>query len=149
MAKVQVPKPKRVKLGPKTVDCIFIGYARNSSAYRFLVHRSEIPDIQVNTVMESDNAEFFEMIYPCKMEKESSAEGSKRPRETTNEGPSNEEEPRRGKRQRTSTSFGPDFLTFLLENEPQTFKEAMSSSEAQYWKEAVNREVESILSNHT
>ena len=35
LAKVQVPKPKRVKIGPKTVDCIFIGYARNSSAYRF------------------------------------------------------------------------------------------------------------------
>lgn len=61
----------------------------------------------------------------------------------------NEENPRRSKRQRISTSFGPDFLTFLLENEPRTFKEAMSSSEAQYWKEAVNSEIESILSNHT
>ena len=37
----------------------------------------------------------------------------------------------------------------MLENEPQTFKEAMKSSEAQYWKEAVNSEVESILNNHT
>ena len=61
----------------------------------------------------------------------------------------NEENPRRSKRQRISTSFGPDFLTFLLENEPRTFKEAMSSLEAQYWKEAVNSEIESILSNHT
>ena len=37
LAKVAVPTPKKVKIGPKTVDCIFIGYAHNSSAYRFLV----------------------------------------------------------------------------------------------------------------
>ena len=45
--------------------------------------------------------------------------------------------------------FGPDFLTYLLEDEPQSFKEAMSSPEAPYWKEAINDEVESILQNHT
>ena len=61
----------------------------------------------------------------------------------------NIEEPRRSKCQRVPKSFGPDFLAFLLENEPQTFKEAMKSSEAQYWKEEVNSEVESILNNHT
>ena len=40
-------------------------------------------------------------------------------------------------------------MALLLENEPQTFKAAMSSSELTYWKEAVNSEIESILSNHT
>ena len=39
LAKVQVPKPKQVKIGPKTIDCIFIGYANNSKAYRFLVYK--------------------------------------------------------------------------------------------------------------
>ena len=62
---------------------------------------------------------------------------------------SNIEEPRRSKRQRVHKSFGPGFLAFLLKNEPQTFKEAMKSSEAQYWKKAINSEVESILNNHT
>ncbi|KAL4011256.1 hypothetical protein IC575_028308 [Cucumis melo] len=33
LAKVAVPKSKVVKIGPKTVDCIFIGYASNSCAY--------------------------------------------------------------------------------------------------------------------
>ena len=37
---------------PKTVDCIFIGYAHNSTAYRFLAHESNIPDIHKNTMME-------------------------------------------------------------------------------------------------
>ena len=39
LAKVAVLIPKKVKIGPKTVDCVFIGYAHNSSAYRFLIHK--------------------------------------------------------------------------------------------------------------
>ena len=50
---------------------------------------------------------------------------------------------------RISKSFGPEFLTYLLENEPQRFKEAMSSLEALYRKEVVNSEIESITHNHT
>jgi hypothetical protein len=61
----------------------------------------------------------------------------------------NEVEPRRSKRTKTSKMFGPDFLTFMLEDEPQSFKEAMSMPEAPLWKEAVNSEIESILQNHT
>ena len=32
LAKVNVPKIKKMKLGPNTVDAVFIGYARHSSA---------------------------------------------------------------------------------------------------------------------
>ena len=41
LAKVVVPKPKIVKIGQKTIDCIFIGYVSNICAYRFLVHKSQ------------------------------------------------------------------------------------------------------------
>ena len=112
--------------------CLLDMYVTNSMAYRFLVHKSENPEIHINTIIESDNAEFFETIYPYKKESEVTCQKSKRPREEITDGMPNEENPRRSKRQRISTSFGPDFLTFLLENEPRTFKEAMSSSEAQY-----------------
>jgi hypothetical protein len=37
----------------------------------------------------------------------------------------------------------------MLEDEPQSFKEAMFMPEAPLWKEAVNSEIESILQNHT
>ena len=33
LAKVAVPPPKKVKIGCKTIDCIFIGYAHNSTTY--------------------------------------------------------------------------------------------------------------------
>ena len=66
LAKVEIPKPKKVKIGPKTIDCVFIGYAQNSAAYRFLVHKSEIDNIHESTVIELRNARFFEHIFPLK-----------------------------------------------------------------------------------
>ena len=59
-----VPSPKKTKIRPKTVDCVFISYANNSSAYRFLICKSDIPDMHVNTNIESRNASFFEHIFP-------------------------------------------------------------------------------------
>ena len=64
LAKVLIPAPKKVKIGLKTVDCIFIRYNRNNTTYRFLVHESKIPNIQKNTIMESRNASFFETTFP-------------------------------------------------------------------------------------
>ena len=61
----------------------------------------------------------------------------------------NEVEPRCSKRAKTSKQFGLDFLTYMLEDEPQSFKEAISTPKAPFWKEAVNSEIESILQNHT
>ena len=37
----------------------------------------------------------------------------------------------------------------MLENEPQNYEEALSSSEGPLWKEAIKSEVDSILKNHT
>ena len=155
LAKVVVPTPKRTKIGPKTVDCIFIGYAHNSNAYRFLVHESKIPEIHKNTIMESRNASFFENIFPCKSN--SGLNSSKRTFETMNQEEHSVEnldsiheiEPRRSKRARVEKSFGDDFLIYLLEKEPQTYTEAVSSSEGPLWKEAIKSEVDSILLNHT
>ena len=104
--------------------------------------------------MESRNASFFEHVFPCKSIEDSSS--SKRTYETIVEDSQDhyqndeiEDEPRRSKRVRTEKSFGPDFLTYLLEGEPQSFEEAMSSSEAPLWKEAIQSEIDSILQNHT
>ena len=37
----------------------------------------------------------------------------------------------------------------MLESEPQSFQEAMSSVEGPLWKEAIKSEIDSILQNHT
>ena len=70
LAKVAVLPPKKVKIGPKAIDCIFIGYPHNSNVYRFLVYESNIPDIHKNTIMESRNASFFEDVFPYKSKEE-------------------------------------------------------------------------------
>ena len=59
LAKVSVPITKKHKLRPKTVDCVFLGYAINSIGYRFLIVKSGVPDMHVGTIMESRDATFF------------------------------------------------------------------------------------------
>ncbi|GJT46029.1 retrovirus-related pol polyprotein from transposon TNT 1-94 [Tanacetum coccineum] len=163
LAKVAVPPPKAQKIGPKSVDCIFIGYAKKSTAYRFIVHESKNPDIQKNTIMESRNASFFENIFPC-LSKETGSSSrldekvvqDKRQRndndlqdERQDQTDEEEVEPRRSKRARNEKSFGPDFVSFMVENEPTSYREAVTSSEGQQWREAIKSEIESILQNHT
>ena len=80
LAKVTVPIHKKVKIRPKTVDCVFIGYAHNSSAYSFLIHKSEIFDMHANTIIESRNASLFENVFPYKSTQESNS--SKRTHDT-------------------------------------------------------------------
>ena len=155
LAKVAIPIPKRIKIGSNSVDCVFIGYAYDSSAYRFLIHKSDVPEMNGNTIIESRNAVFFEEIFPYKSTQVSSS--LKRNFESTSSTfhdqelmkERNEVEPRRSKRAETSKSFGPNFLTYMLEDEPQSFEEAIFTPEAPFWKEAVNSEIESILQNHT
>ncbi|GKE26616.1 retrovirus-related pol polyprotein from transposon TNT 1-94, partial [Tanacetum coccineum] len=162
LAKVVVPAPKAQKIGPKSVDCIFIRYAKNSSAYRFIVHDSKNPDIQKNTVMESRNASFFENIFPCLTKETGSSSRlddevvqDKRQRDENDLQVERQDqvkeviEPRRGKRARTEKSFGLDFVSFMVENEPTSYQEAVTSSEAHQWKEAIKSEIDSILQNHT
>ncbi|GJT45275.1 retrovirus-related pol polyprotein from transposon TNT 1-94 [Tanacetum coccineum] len=60
-----------------------------------------------------------------------------------------EVEPRRSKRARTEKLFGPDFVSFMVENEPTSYREAVNSSEGLRWKEAIKSEIDSILQNHT
>lgn len=164
LAKVQVPFPKRTKLGPKTIDCIFLGSARNSAAYRFLVYKSNVEDIHQNTILESAEAEFFETVFPYKdhdistsrkrsideLQKQHELDTSvKSFDEGTSKVHDSNLELRRSKRGKIAKDFGPDYMTYFIDNEPQTYKAAIESSEAPYWKEAIKGEVDSILQNNT
>ena len=59
LEKVGIPEPHKEKIGPKTKDSVFIGYAQNSPVYRCLV-------LETNTIMEARDADFFEHIFPMK-----------------------------------------------------------------------------------
>jgi hypothetical protein len=63
LAKVNIPIPKKHKLGSNTMDCIFLSYAQWSIGYRFLVFKSEVPDMHVDTIIKSRDAIFFKISY--------------------------------------------------------------------------------------
>ncbi|KAL0378947.1 UNVERIFIED_CONTAM: Retrovirus-related Pol polyprotein from transposon TNT 1-94 [Sesamum radiatum] len=58
-------------------------------------------------------------------------------------------EPRWSKRARVVKDFGSDFVTYNIEDYPVTFKDVMASSEAKQWKESIQSEKDSIVSNGT
>ncbi|KAL2243797.1 UNVERIFIED_CONTAM: Retrovirus-related Pol polyprotein from transposon TNT 1-94 [Sesamum indicum] len=167
LAKVLVPDHKRKKLGPKTVDVVFLGYVETSFALRFLVIKSKIPGIEVNTIVEFRDAVFLEAVFPLKtgipsnFSLDDSLASTSIPEHVekmsnVGVGPSSSnqtyeesDEPRQSKRARIVQDFGSDFVTYNIEDDPITFKDAMASSEAKQWKEAVKSEMDSIVSNGT
>ena len=58
-------------------------------------------------------------------------------------------EPKRSKRSKKVNDFGFEFCSFLLEDDPKTYDEAMRSIDASFWKEAINDEISSLKTNQT
>jgi hypothetical protein len=63
LAKVNVPINKKRKLSPKIVDRVFLGYSHHSIAYQFLVIKSEIPDVHVDTFLESRDVTSLRIFF--------------------------------------------------------------------------------------
>ena len=155
-----------INLIPRGIKSVFVGYAENSKAYRLL-------NLDTNVIVEARDVEFIEN----KFINDSTNELESVVRSSSDIGPSSKRkeseisfEPRRSQRERKEKSFGPDFISFqalsflvegdrnkvlnkipillnLEEEDPQTFGEAMSSRDASFWREAVNDEMDSIMSN--
>jgi hypothetical protein len=165
LAKVNVSINKKCKLELTTMDCIYLGYAHHSIAYRFLVIKSEVSDVYVDTFLESRDVTFFKNIFPMK----NSYSMSKLPKNViadTTPDPSENfmhaehtlepvheeidgEAPRRSKRQRTAKIFGDDFTIYPIDDTPTTILEAFASANINDWKEAVHNKMDLILSNGT
>ena len=118
--------------------------------------------MHVDSINESRDAIFFENIFPMKDMHSTSRFSSEITPESvapivieTSEQPVKHEEilekdaseaPRRSKRQRVAKSFGDDFTVYLVDDTPTTIAEAYASLDADDWKEAVQSEMDSILS---
>jgi len=132
--------PKKRKTGSKTSNCMLLGYVEYSAAYRFLVLKSDV--IEYNTIVKTKSVEFFELIFPLKVSE--TLEQS-----TNNNNDVMCEVLRKSKRQRKETSFGDDFYTYLVENDPTSFLEATSFPVAKLWDKAIRTKIESIQKNNT
>ena len=151
LAKVNIPINKKRKIGPKTVDCVFVGYSMHSTTYRFLVVNSEVSEISNGTIMESRDATFFENIFPLKNKLSKSVCDTSCSNLSTCSNTNKDIvfEPRRSKRSKKVKDFGSEFCSFLLEDDPKTYGEAMRSIDAPFWKEAINDEMSSLKNNKT
>uniref|UniRef100_I1R8M9 Reverse transcriptase Ty1/copia-type domain-containing protein n=1 Tax=Oryza glaberrima TaxID=4538 RepID=I1R8M9_ORYGL len=117
--------------------------------------------MHVGTIMESRDATFFESFFPMKDTHSSSSQPSEiipssitPPEQTkhTHEHVTKEdvsETPRRSKRQRMAKSFSDDFTVYHVDDTPKSISEAYASPDADYWKEAVGSEMDSIIANGT
>ncbi|KAA0053505.1 ty1-copia retrotransposon protein [Cucumis melo var. makuwa] len=138
LAKVPFPALKKTTVGPKTFDCIFIGYAQNSAAYS-LSNRMHDPEIVSETPV-SETVDTPNLS--CELEL------------------------RRSKRQRTEKSFGPDFLStfiverrdeidckftnlYLIDEDPKTYQEVLNFVDSSMWKEAIKSKLDLLVMNHT
>ena len=127
---------KRPKLGSKATKSIFIGYSKQSKASRFL-------NLNSNSIFEATHAIYFEHLtikdanshelekdLIDKVNKDQLMDIHNNRENTSNvvnkEDTNNSNELRRSKRQRIEKDLGPGMFTYLLEEDPKTFNEAMS-----------------------
>ena len=167
-AVVKLTEPKRKTLGERGIDCIFIGYAEHSKAYRFYVIESN-DSVPINTVIESRDAIFDEMRFSSIQRPKDLTFGTnevQNPESSDGVSVPETQELRKSKRGRIAKNFGSDFQLFLvegtrdeidvqysycysIEDDPKTFQEAMESRDVIFWKEAIDDEMSSILENNT
>jgi hypothetical protein len=50
---------------------------------------------------------------------------------------------------RIAKSFGDDYIVYLVDDTPSTIEDAYSSLDADFWKEAIRSEMDSIMYNAT
>ncbi|KAK2408198.1 hypothetical protein QL285_043729 [Trifolium repens] len=149
LAYVRKPDPKRVKLASRAYECVFIGYATNSKAYRFY-------DLNAKVIIESNDADFYENKFPFKSRNSGGTEQSQISESShipviQNENSNDEQqiELRRSKRARVAKDYGPDYSAYMLDEDPANLQEALSSMDADLWQEAINDEMDSLESNKT
>ncbi|GKD80558.1 zinc finger, CCHC-type containing protein, partial [Tanacetum coccineum] len=172
-AVVRLLDPKLKTLGERGIECIFVGYAKHSKAFRFYVIEPN-DSVSINSKIESMDAIFdenrFSSVPIPSLRIPNGTEdigGSVVPKEVTEEVIQKPEpELRKSKRNRTPKDFGPEFQLYLIEgtrdevsdqhsycynvkDDSKTFDEAMKSQDVAFWKEAINDKMDYIMGNNT
>ena len=104
-------------------------------------------------IFESGDAIFHEEKFPFKLKNSMGEENIlSQPSSSTSHLQNQENfemETRRSKRARVEKDFGPDYYVFNIVENPQNLKEALISPDAIFWKETVNDDMKSLISNRT
>ncbi|GKB92594.1 zinc finger, CCHC-type containing protein [Tanacetum coccineum] len=123
---VRLPDPKLKTLGERGIECIFVGYAEHSKAFKFYVIKPN-DSVAINSIIKSRDAIFYENRF------------SSVPRPSQRSVVNGIED--------SGGSVAPEKVT--EEDDPKTFDEAMKSHDVAFWKEAINDELDSLMGNNT
>ncbi|GKC47871.1 zinc finger, CCHC-type containing protein [Tanacetum coccineum] len=102
-------------LGEKAIDCIFVGYAEHSKAYRFYIIEPN-DSVSINSIIELRDAIFDENRFsstPRPKDIIPNSDESQRD-DHSDDVPSEIPEPRKCKRVRKAKSYGSDFQLYLV-----------------------------------
>ncbi|GJS17907.1 zinc finger, CCHC-type containing protein [Tanacetum coccineum] len=119
-AVVRLHDPKLKTLGERGIECIFVGYAEHSKAFRFYVIEPN-DSVLINSIIESNDAIFDENKFLSV------------PRPSLRI-PNGTED--------IGGSVVPEKVT-------KTFDEEIKSQDVAFWKEVINDEMDSIMGNNT
>ncbi|GJZ76520.1 hypothetical protein Tco_0641192 [Tanacetum coccineum] len=165
-AVVRLPDPKLKTLGERGIECIFVGYAEHSKAFRFyVIEPNDL--VLINSIIESrdaiyDENRFASVPRPSLRIPDGTEDigGLVVPEEVTEEVVQQPEpELRKSKRNMTPKNFGHEFQLYLIEgtrdevsdqhsycfyveDDPKTFDEAMKSQDVAFWKEVINDDMD-------
>ncbi|GJV47059.1 hypothetical protein Tco_1437271 [Tanacetum coccineum] len=158
-AVVRLPDPKRKTLSEKGIDCIFVGYAEHSNAYRFYVIETN-ESVSINSIIELRDAIFDENRFSSIPRPKDIIPNVQEPQmdDHIDDVPSEISEPRKGKRVRKAKSYGSDLQLYLvegskyqvglqysyccsIEEDPRTYNEVMQSQDVAFWKGAIDDEI--------
>nr|GEV20957.1 integrase, catalytic region, zinc finger, CCHC-type, peptidase aspartic, catalytic [Tanacetum cinerariifolium] len=155
------------------IECIFIGYAKHSKVFMFYVIEPN-DYVLINFIIESRDTILYENRFSSvprpsfKIPNETKDIGGLVvPEEVTKEIVQQPKlELRKSKRNKTPKDYGPEFQLYLIqetrdevsdqhsyrfniEDDLNTFDEAMKSQDVAFWKEAINDEMDSIMESNT
>ncbi|GJR73646.1 zinc finger, CCHC-type containing protein [Tanacetum coccineum] len=169
-AVARLPDLKQKTLGERSIECIFVRYAEHSKAFRFFVIEPN-ESVSLNSIIESMDAIFNENRFSSVLgpSQRSLIIRTKDIGDSVVLDKVTEEvvqQLRKGKRIRTPINFGPEFKLYLIEgtmdevsdqhsycfnveDDPNTFDEAMKSQDVAFWEEAINDDMDSIMGNNT
>nr|GEV14919.1 zinc finger, CCHC-type [Tanacetum cinerariifolium] len=137
-AAVRLPDLKLKTLGERGIECIFVGYAKHSKAFRFYVIEPN-DSVSINSITEARDAIFNEhrFVSVPRLSQRSLVKG------TEDSGGSVVSEREQEMSSLTNT------LCYNVKDDPKTFDEAIKSQDVAFWKEAINNETDSIMRNNT
>ncbi|GKE01644.1 zinc finger, CCHC-type containing protein [Tanacetum coccineum] len=147
---IRLPDLKLKILGERGIECIFVGYAEQSKAFKFYVIEPN-DSVAINLIIELRDAIFDEHMFSSipRPSQRSLVKGTKdsggsvvSERVTDKIVQQSKPEPRKSKRHRTPKDFGPEFQLYLIEgtrdevfdqysycfnveDDPKTFDETM------------------------